>query len=449
MLVFADPKEWWITLPSLPGGGPGESGRSSPWQSLPQSQPGRQWEAYLSELCLQHLVPWLQETYDEVRPWLAAADWPAIWGSIAGCAVQIGAQRLILIPSDAIEGDCLTVTQEWVDLLDWAGDYYLAVQFCTEVQSQALSSQVLPSQALPSQALPSQALTSQALRVWGYASHHTLKTEGDYDAVTRTYSLDARHLDQDMSTFGVIQQCCPDLQTRAPLEPLPTVAPVQSTNLLDRLSNPDLIFPRLSVPFVTWGALIQDANWRQRFYQQRQGQLQAQPEAPIVRLSQWLNGVVEAGWQSLEDLVGGSLTPQLRLVEPSPTEDRARLQRAKVVTLVDQNQQEISLAIVIAVNALASEPSPTLQLQVQLHPLQCSTLPPHLSLALYDPQSQACLQTVYSQSGSNYIQLGRFRASAGESFQIQIAIAEATAGMTDGATDVIPGASPVVETFWV
>ncbi len=420
MLVFADPKEWWITLPSSRGGDLGESGRSAPWQSLPQGLPGRQWEAYLSELCLQHLVPWLQLTYDEVHPWLAASDWPAIWESVAGCAVQIGAKRLILIPSDAIATDCLTVTQEWVDLPDWAGDYYLAVQFCEEGRS-------------------------PALRVWGYASHQTLKTEGNYDAVTRTYHLDARYLDQDMSTFGVIQHYCPDQQTRAALESLPTVAAVQSVHLLDRLSNPTLVFPRLSVPFATWGALIQDANWRQQFYQKRQGQSQGQQQAPIVRLSQWFNGVIESGWQSLDDWVGGGFTPQLRRSEPSPVDNPSLIQRAKVVTLLDQNQREISLAIVLLVNALAHETSPTLQIQVQLHPLQGNTLPSHLSLALYEPQSQDCLQTVYSQAGSNYIQLGRFRASAGESFQVQIQLAGTTVGAAGGTID----ATTVVETFLV
>jgi hypothetical protein len=406
MLVFADPKEWWIELPSPPASNPTESDRSTPWRSLAQSHPGRQWDAYLSKLCLQYLVPWLQDTYGGVQPWLAASDWPAIWEVVGGCAVRVGDRRLILIPSDGLEGDGLVVAQEWVDLPDWAGDYYMAVQFCSDAEA-------------------------QGLRVWGYASHQILKAVGDYDDVARTYALDAIDLEQDMSTFEVIQQCCPDVQTRSEIAPLTTLTTlttlpaVQADHLIDRLGNPDLLFPRLAIPFATWGTLIQNPTWRQQLYRQRQGQQQNLVEASIVQLSQWLNGVLDSGWQSLESLVGASLTPQLRRLEPNAWDDRSLVKRAKVIS-VSQNQTVNSVAIVLLVNPLPSETVPTVQVQVQLHPLQTNVLPAHISLELHDPQSQTCLQTVQSQTDNNYIQLGRFRATVGESFQIQIKTTDTT-----------------------
>lgn len=41
--------------------------------------------------------------------------------------------------------------------------------------------------------------------------------------------------------------------------------------MLERLGNPDLIFPRLSVPFSLWGTLLAHGGWRQKLYARRQG----------------------------------------------------------------------------------------------------------------------------------------------------------------------------------
>lgn len=413
MVVFADPKEWWIELPTGP-----TSATPDPWRSLPYSQPGRQWEAYLSSLCLQHLVPWLQATYDEVRPWLNAADWPGIWEWVGGCAVQMGARRLILMPSDAIASDSLVVPQEWVDLPDWAGDYYLAVQIQTD--------------------------PTPALRVWGYADHRTLKQAGDYDDTTRTYTLDAHALTPDLSSLALVQRFCPDLETRAAIAPLAPLPSPQAINLSDRLSNPSLRFPRLSLPFSTWGALLQDPNWRQQLYRQRNGQASA-PNLP-VRLNQWLEGLVETGWQSIESLFGNDLAPQLRRLEQSfnvpldrqqtvhPAAETHPIRQAKMVTVQDA-QELISLALVVTVTPLANPAlapggtsAPTLQIQVQLHPLQRNTLPANLVLELHDPQQSTPLQTLQTTTADTYIQLNRFRAESGESFQIWIRSGTVAAG---------------------
>lgn len=397
MLVFADPKEWSIELPI------GTAAQlDDQWRSLPYSHPGRQWDACLSQLCLDYLLPWLQSTYGNVRPWLGAKDWPGIWEVVAGCALYLGDRRLILIPSDGIDDDELVVPQEWVDLPDWIGDYYLAVRVSLDSEG-------------------------AALRVGGYASHQTLKHQGQYDSITRSYHLNANALVHDMSILTVMAQFCPNVQTRAELAPIATLPEVQASNLLDRLANSTQPFPRLAVPFATWGALIQNPSWRQSFYQQRQGQSEPIADGPIVRLSQWLDGVVETSWQSIEELLGGTpFIPQLRRVNSNPVGEGPVIRRAKVVKIRHQDAV-IALALSISVNPLPSDESSlaqsgasTLQIQVQLHPLDCNTLPPNLVIELHEPGRNDCLQQVRSQDNDTYIQLSRFRADPGESFQVRI-----------------------------
>lgn len=381
MTVFADPKEWSIELPTA-----AVAQLNGQWRSLPYSHPGRQWDACLSRLCLDYLLPWIQSTYADVRLWLPQDDWPEIWEIVAGCALYIGDRRLILIPSDAID-PVLVVSQEWVDLPDWAGDYYLAIQIQTD---------------------------PAGLRGWGYASHQTLKDRGDYDPIARTYSLSPDDLTQDMGSLTVIQQFCANVpRSVAP------IVPVLPANLLDRLSNPSLLFPRLSIPFSTWGALVQDPDWRRQFYRQRQGYEATGPI--VVRLGQWLDGLIETGWQPIDALLGLNARPQFRRLEPGATLANSWIRQAKIVTL-QHNDHSISLGLEVAIVHLDPEDqlSVTLQIQVKLHPLSGTVLHPRVVLELNDLQPERCLQRVRSNDDDLYIQLNRFRANSGDSFQIRI-----------------------------
>ena len=94
-------------------------------------------------------------------------------------------------------------------------------------------------------------------------------------------------------------QICPEEVIRTEIAPLPNLAIVQVENLLQRLGKPNVILPRLAIPFTTWGAILEHGGWRQRLYEQRQGQQQR------WSITQWLQtGVSDCaqkfGWGSLE-----------------------------------------------------------------------------------------------------------------------------------------------------
>lgn len=264
-LTFADPSQIWLEIPA--------ASQTEAWQrSQSLSTPGARWTAYLNQLCLATVLPWLQAEYDpKAAPWPRLAALTSYWDVVDGTAVSLGATRLVLLPSEAIDASELRVPQEWVDIPSWAGDYYLGVQ-------------VNPDQ--------------QWLRIWGYTSHRDLKQAQNYDGRDRTYSLAAEQLLLDLTVLPVAQQLCPQEPQRAAVADLPVLSPAQAYHLLQRLGHPSLTWPRLAVPFGQWAALLEHGGWRQQLYARRQGL----PEQWSVL--QWLHNRVsdlaqQAGWQQV------------------------------------------------------------------------------------------------------------------------------------------------------
>jgi hypothetical protein len=260
--------EWYLEIPS--------DVQTQCWAaSRNQALESSQWNAYLNRLCLNALLAWLQEDDLVVAIWLGLGGMPAVWEFVNGAVLTIGDERWVLIPTESIE-DSLEVPQEWVDIPSWAGDYYLGIQVRPDGES---------------------------LRVWGYTTHRELKGRGAFDADDRLYCLDAAAMIQDMDSLAVVRSRWEQAQTRAEVPALAAVPVAQAENLVQRLGNQTLRFPRLAVPFALWGALLESGNYRQRLYQQRLGITES---LSVTRLGDWLagtvGGLVSDMWQTLDGL---------------------------------------------------------------------------------------------------------------------------------------------------
>lgn len=221
--------------------------------NLPCSTAGGRWRSRLNQLCLNAFLPWLQE---EVAPtaqvWTSFAALPTFWEVANGTAIciphpqgeTIAPLRLVLIPTPAIDSRELRVPQEWIDIPAWAADYYLAVQVNVD---------------------------EGWIRIVGHATHERLKRRGVYDVDDRAYCLDETELVPDLNVVWVGQQLCASVSVRAAIEGFPALPLVQAEQLLTRLGNASLVFPRLAVPFHLWGALLEHGGWRTRLYERRQG----------------------------------------------------------------------------------------------------------------------------------------------------------------------------------
>ncbi len=222
--------------------------------------------AYLNQLCIKALLPWLREEHaTNARVWTKEDALPSFWEFVNGTAIVLDNIRLVVIPTESIDLSELRIPQEWVDIPTWAGDYYLQVQVNAE---------------------------DDFIRIVGYSTHAKLKTMGIYDASERTYCLNAGDLIQNINVLWLSRQFCPDEFVRAEVPPLAVLSQAQAANLLERLGNPDLVFPRLEVPFQLWSSLLEHGGWRQHLYEKRQGL----PEQWSIQ--QWLQiGISSLGQQ--------------------------------------------------------------------------------------------------------------------------------------------------------
>jgi Protein of unknown function (DUF1822) len=273
---------------------------SSPTRELPAfSTSGARWRGHLNQMCLDAFLPWLREQeVPSARVWTQTAVLPSFWEFVNGTAIACDNIRLVLIPTTAIDTDELRVPQEWVDIPDWVADYYIAVQ-------------VNPNGGW--------------VTICGYTTHRQLKTKGVYDASDRAYSLDENDLIKDINGLWITRQLCPEEVLRESVAPLPTLPLAQAENLLQRLGNSEIIFPRLAIPFELWGALLAHGGWRQRLYEQRQG-LSEQ-----WSIQQWL----QAGVSNLAQQLGWGIT-RLQLAPRGVRSRETSMSLSRQLTLAGQ-----------------------------------------------------------------------------------------------------------------
>jgi Protein of unknown function (DUF1822) len=134
------------------------------WQkSRSGANPASCWNRYLNQLCLQTFLSWVREEHcPRAKAWPNSAALSSFWELVNGVAVILNDKRIVLIPSEAIDTSELRVPQEWVDLPSWASDYYLGVKVSPD---------------------------DWYIRLWGYCTHHQLKTAGNYDDRDRSYAI--------------------------------------------------------------------------------------------------------------------------------------------------------------------------------------------------------------------------------------------------------------------
>ncbi|MEM6610751.1 MAG: DUF1822 family protein [Cyanobacteria bacterium P01_C01_bin.72] len=230
------------------------------------------WQNYLNRVALAVFLPWLQTEEDpRAKAVLSESEQAVIWEVVNGTAIAINNAQLVLIPSEAADLQELRVSQEWIDLPQWTADYYLAAEVNVD---------------------------AGYVRVWGYATHQQLK-QGAFSHSDRTYSLTNEQLMGDINALWVARQLCPDEITQTAVAPLAELATEKVENLIERLGSPTQLLPRLAVPFDTWGALMQNPQYRRRLVARRCGML---PKTPVLQwVEQGLSKLAtELGWRQIE-----------------------------------------------------------------------------------------------------------------------------------------------------
>jgi hypothetical protein len=209
--------------------------------------------------------------------------------------------------------------------------------------------------------------------------------------------------------------------TRTRVPTLPDLTSEQAESLMPQLGDAAIALPRLEIPFEQWGALLEQDRWLQQLCQRRQSPADAQESTrqaiASVNLSQWWHNVFEAGWQAIEDFLGGQPELAFNFRQADATQELVR--RVKPIQLGAE------LPAVYLVVMLETEADGRMRIWVQILPQPGEAyLPANLRLELLSMTGDV-LQSVEAGGTSNYIQLRRFKCPPGTQFRLQIAIADA------------------------
>ncbi|MBV6626250.1 MAG: DUF1822 family protein [Rivularia sp. (in: Bacteria)] len=144
-----------------------------------------------------------------------------------------------------------------------------------------------------------------------------------------------------------------------------------------------------------------------------------------TKLSQWLQGVINEGWQTIDSLS----QPELSLAFSTRNIDTST-KKAKIIDLgIDLGHKKVALLINISpeqpINNQARESSQNkINVLAQLYPMDGEKFLPHnIKLQLISKAGKT-LQEVTSRLQDNYIQLKPFKGEAGKRFSIQITLGD-------------------------
>ncbi len=383
--TFTEPQEWLSELtPAI---------QAQLWQESQIYQaPSSRWRAYLNQVCLHVFHDWVQTEYAlQASVWKSSPNTPAFWEFVNGTAVLLNQRKIALIPSEAIDNRELEIPQEWVDIPSWAADFYLAAQVKPDGGS---------------------------VRFWGYTTHKELKTQASYDSVDRTYCMDGRDLTQDLNAFWMAYQFCQIEDIKAPISPLPELSTSEAENILQRLSSSKAMFPRLEVPFTSWGGLLKKEQWRQRLYQlHQQPQQNLQVElSSALNLRDWFQDIYEASWQAIDTLINSNSSRLAFNFRSNTHLSPTKMERAKIIELGGEAESQ-KVVLVLTLTPSANE---IVSIRVQLYPFDNEHLASSIKLVLL--ASGEIIQEVEARIQDNCIQLKLFEVEAGESFSIKVVL---------------------------
>ena len=331
-----------------------------------------------NRLCLHKFRAWLTASGIDYTPSFSDLEMSPLWDVVNGCAIEIGRTRLILIPTDTLDRDELRVPQEWLDLPNLQGDYYLAVQIDLDLKG---------------------------MNIWGFTSHRTLKQQGEYTARDRTYSLPSERLVANLDILWMAQAL--NLNEIVATPELPALSLDRTLELIQQLSPPSPYSPRTKVEFSQWGSILNNPNLRTQLYQTRlQQAILALAPAPTFSLSDWLqaefNNAIASGWGNY--------------YQPVIARSNHTVDRSKLINL----QLELHRHSVVLLVGIVAQPDGEVRVLVQIHPGNGERIiPPQLQLSYLDEHGSA-LRTVVARSNDDYIQLPSFTCSIGTEFSIQL-----------------------------
>lgn len=350
--------------------------------------------AFVNRLCLNAFIKWLKDERDlleKFRMLQLSEDLSQQCELVNGIDLKFDKFRLILVPSELSNPTEFRIPQEWVDIPNWAANYYLSVKLNIE---------------------------EGWLRIGGFISHQQIREKAQYDSMDKTYSVKNCDLIADIDVMWLTQELCNPKQPQ--VKTLPSLSEFQARQIIEQLSKPTVYSPRLHISFAQWGAILSSPKYRTILYNQRikhsQVNLMENAQEIVHNLGLWFENIFDRGWRSADDLLCSKNTKTFQFRSDSVLNEVC-VKGAKLIDLGMQLETK-SVALLIG---LSPQVDNKVGIRVQLYPASGETyLPDNVQLTLLSESGNA-LQSVESRSYDNYIQLKRFKLPLGKYFSIQVA----------------------------
>lgn len=378
--------------------------------------------AKINDLCLTIFLDWIENNFGLITNQvqiLKTEDIASIWDAINGSNITLGKTKIILIPTEILDTEEFIVPQEWIDIPDLVGNYYLPMQVDSD---------------------------NQLVRIWGYASHNILKNKAEYDPIYRTYSLAREHIISDIETLWLAIEM--GLQEIADIPAITDLSTNKAKQLVEQLSKPSPYSPRLELSFEQWSALFGNPRLRQELYQKRlvsatntnslvaianskinptNIEEQKAIKTKLIDLTQWLDNKftesIELGWHSIDNFLFNTQTNLAYRNNLSSGDNRDNtIQRGKLIKL----QMQVDSVEVILLVGVTPQAEDRVKVVIQLHPnSDRKFLPSGLTMSLFSEGNSIC-KPIVSQEDDIYLQSLPLDCSRNTDFKVKFSLGKAS-----------------------
>ncbi|MGD1872304.1 MAG: DUF1822 family protein [Mastigocoleus sp.] len=358
--------------------------------------------SFINDLCLNAFLKWLEDEPDlqkKLNIHKPSYNLYQRWEFVHGIELISNHNRLVIIPNEQDDIREFRIPQEWVDIHNWAANYYLAAQLNLE---------------------------EEWLRIWGFVSYEKVRKKAQYDSIDRTYRVQQSDMIADIDIMWLTQELCATnlknsalATTKPQLEPLPKLSEIQGIKVIEQLSKPTLYSPRLDIDFKVWGTILSSDKYQELLYEQRikksQGYVMENAHKIVQNLNLWYENIFSEGWQTVDELLNLADMKAFQFRSDSVLNEIC----VKGAKLIDLGLQLERKSVVLLIG-LSPQIDSKVGVRVQLYPVSGETyLPASLKLSLLS-ESGKTIQSVESRSYDNYIQLRRFKLPLGKFFSIQV-----------------------------